>query len=92
MKNKHWLTMGICVLGMGAVIAYAIPSVRSSLGNLGGGNWIWLMALLCPLSHVLMMSGMHHGKNDASCHDQNVKTISETGGDGQHPVESSERA
>ncbi|MGE5561576.1 MAG: DUF2933 domain-containing protein [Chloroflexota bacterium] len=68
MKNRHWLMMAVCVLGMGALVALALPGVRAGIGGRLGGSWVWLMALLCPLSHILMMRGMNHGQGAGDCH------------------------
>lgn len=46
---KRWLVAGVCLLGVGAAVL--------ALGPRSSG---WLLVLLCPLSHVLMM-GSHAG-------------------------------
>ena len=52
--NASWL-MVLCVLGMGAILF--LPALGVSLGGLLAGA----LVLLCPLSHLLMMRGMHSG-------------------------------
>jgi hypothetical protein len=49
--NQSWL-MALCVVGMGAVLI--LPALGISIGTLLG----FLLILLCPLSHFLMMRGM----------------------------------
>ncbi len=49
--NRSWL-MALCVVGMGAVLI--LPALGISIGSLFG----FLLILLCPLSHFLMMRGM----------------------------------
>lgn len=52
--NRSWLT-ALCLAGMGSV--FILPALGISLGTLGS----FLLILLCPLSHVLMMRGMRRG-------------------------------
>jgi len=54
--NRSWL-MTLCVVGMGAL--FILPSLGISIGSFLG----FLLILLCPLSHFLMMRGAHrsHG-------------------------------
>ncbi len=49
--SRSWL-MALCVVGMGAVVFLSILGI--SIGSLFG----FLLILLCPLSHFLMMRGM----------------------------------
>jgi hypothetical protein len=49
--NRSWL-MALCVVGMGAVLI--LPALGIGIGTLLG----FLLILLCPLSHFLMMRGM----------------------------------
>ena len=56
--NRSWL-MTLCVVGMGAVLI--LPAMGISLGSLLG----FLLILLCPLSHLLMMRGGHGGHGHA---------------------------
>jgi len=60
MKINHSWLMVLCVVGMGSV--FLLPMLGISLGSLGS----LLLILLCPLSHLLMMRGMHSG--DGSYH------------------------
>jgi hypothetical protein len=57
--NRSWL-MALCVVGMGAI--FVLPALGIGLGSLFG----FLLILLCPLSHLLMMRGGHggHGGHD----------------------------
>ncbi|MBI4537424.1 MAG: DUF2933 domain-containing protein [candidate division NC10 bacterium] len=59
--SRSWL-MTLCVVGMGAVLV--LPALGISLGSL----LAFLLVLLCPLSHLLMMRGMGghggHGGRD----------------------------
>ena len=57
--NRSWL-MTLCVVGMGAL--FILPALGISIGSLFG----FLLILLCPLSHRLMMRGGHggHGGHD----------------------------
>ena len=54
--SRTWL-MTLCVVGMGAL--FVLPFLGISLGSLFG----FLLVLLCPLSHFLMMRGGHGGHN-----------------------------
>lgn len=59
--NRSWL-MALCLVGMGSV--FILPALGISLGILGS----FLLVLLCPLSHILMMQGMrgeHEGHGQA---------------------------
>ncbi len=62
MVNKKWLMILCCVIPMVAVIALA--------SRLGYGAW--LLVLICPLIHILMMIGMskRSGSSDDNrkCH------------------------
>lgn len=57
--NRSWL-MTLCVIGLGAFLI--LPSLGIGIGSLFG----FLLILLCPLSHFLMMRGGHgaHGGHD----------------------------
>jgi hypothetical protein len=52
--SRTWL-MTLCVAGMGAL--FILPALGISIGSLLG----FLLILLCPLSHFLMMRGGHGG-------------------------------
>ncbi len=70
--NSSWLIV-LCVVGMGAFLFLPVLGVSLS-GLLGVG-----LILLCPLSHLLMMRGMHSGRGD--CH-QEPATVSGKVADG----------
>ena len=57
--NRSWL-MTLCVIGLGALLI--LPSLGIGIGSIFG----FLLVLLCPLSHLLMMRGGHggHGGHD----------------------------
>jgi hypothetical protein len=57
--NRSWL-MTLCLVGLGALLI--LPSLGISIGSIFG----FLLVLLCPLSHLLMMRGGHggHGGHD----------------------------
>ncbi len=57
--SRSWL-MALCVIGIGALLI--LPSLGISIGSL----FAFLLILLCPLSHLLMMRGGHggHGGHD----------------------------
>jgi DUF2933 family protein len=57
--NRSWLMM-LCVVGLGAL--FFLPALGISIGTL----FTFLLILLCPLSHLLMMRGGHggHGGHD----------------------------
>jgi hypothetical protein len=59
--NRSWL-MVLCVLGMGSL--FILPALGIGIGSLFG----FLLFLLCPLSHLLMMRGMFGQKG--GCHGQ----------------------
>ena len=72
--NSSWL-MVLCVVGMGAL--FFLPVLGVSLSGLLGVGLI----LLCPLSHLLMMRGMHSGGQN--CHPGSRKSgASVAGGEG----------
>ncbi len=57
--NRSWL-IALCVLGMGAFLI--LPALGIALGSI----LPFLLILLCPLSHILMMRagrGCGHGNN-----------------------------
>jgi len=54
--NRSWL-MALCVVGMGSL--FILPALGIGVGSLFG----FLMILLCPLSHLLMMRGMFGQKH-----------------------------
>ena len=56
--SRTWL-MTLCVVGMGAFLI--LPVMGISIGSLFG----FLLILLCPLSHFLMMRGGHGGHGHA---------------------------
>lgn len=57
--NRSWL-MVLCVVGMGAL--FILPAVGIGIGSL----FAFLLILLCPLSHLLMMRGL--GGGGGRCH------------------------
>lgn len=57
--NRSWL-MVLCVVGMGSF--FILPALGIGIGSVFG----FLLLLLCPLSHLLMMRGMFGQKG--SCH------------------------
>ena len=54
--NSSWL-MALCIVGMGAFFILPV------LGIGFGGLLSFALILLCPLSHFLMMRGMHSGQD-----------------------------
>jgi hypothetical protein len=62
--NRSWLMM-LCIIGMGAI--FILPALGIGFGSLFG----FLLILLCPLSHILMMRGF--GGQDGSCHGPGAK-------------------
>ena len=58
-KNNHALMMIICC-GIPIVGIMAL----SSLGILGSWGY-YALILICPLSHILMMRGMHSNSKDS---------------------------
>lgn len=52
--NRSWL-MALCLVALGAFLI--LPSLGIRIGSLFG----FLLILLCPLSHFLMMRGGHGG-------------------------------
>jgi hypothetical protein len=69
MSKKHTILMlACCLIGMGAVVAvfaFKIPVNSVVLG---------LILLLCPLSHILMMSMMGHKDHEQHDHSQMDKS------------------
>ncbi|MBU4380959.1 DUF2933 domain-containing protein [Patescibacteria group bacterium] len=66
MKNKHWLIMLICcALAMSAIII--LPKY------LNLGSFTFLLILLCPLSHIVLMKlfmgkEKNKGVKNNNCH------------------------
>lgn len=54
--HNHLLLMALCCLAPILAVFIVLPLFR---GN--GGNWVWAIILLCPLSHLLMMGGHRRG-------------------------------
>lgn len=67
--SRSWL-MTLCVVGLGALLI--LPSLGISLGTL----FVFLLILLCPLSHLFMMRGGHGGHGG---HDHGAATGERTG-------------
>lgn len=65
MKKKgllHSLIMTLCCLIPMLALLAIFPQVKNKVS---GFNWSWLMFLLCPLMHILLMKGL---MGDGSCH------------------------
>ena len=62
--NHMWMMLA-CFLVMG----FGIWGVSNS-ANFSGGNFSWLLFLLCPLMHLFMMKGMCKKDNEDNndCH------------------------
>ncbi len=58
MKGSHSWLMVLCVVGMGAFLI--LPALGIGLGSV----LPYLLILLCPLSHFLMMRGGHGHESD----------------------------
>ncbi|OGZ24594.1 MAG: hypothetical protein A2896_00580 [Candidatus Nealsonbacteria bacterium RIFCSPLOWO2_01_FULL_43_32] len=57
MQQKYLLLMALCCLASLALIIGFSAFFR------GGSNyWVWLIILLCPVLHILMMRGHTRGK------------------------------
>lgn len=56
--HNHFLLMALCCLAPILIVFIVLPLFR---GNSDG--WIWLIILLCPLSHIFMMRGHRHDDN-----------------------------
>lgn len=54
-KQNHLFLMILCCLIPVIFIVVIFPLFRGS-----AGGWIWLIMLLCPLSHIFMMKGLVH--------------------------------
>lgn len=52
MKNNKLIYLVICLIALGVIIWFFMK------GQLGQGL-IYLLLLICPLIHLLMMKGMH---------------------------------
>ncbi len=76
--SRSWL-MTLCVVGMGAL--FVLPSLGISLGSLFG----FLLVLLCPLSHFLMMRGGRGG------HDHGAGTPERPAPDVRAPLPAGEK-
>lgn len=64
----HGLLMMACCIFPMILLAAFLPQLKTAAANSSSGlNWTWLILLLCPLMHILMMKGMH-GMGE-SCHD-----------------------
>lgn len=70
-KFLHFLMMACCILPLIAVLLYA-PQLKS---NLSGSNLSWLIILICPLMHIVMMKFMPCSKNDKKCHDDDKNEV-----------------
>ncbi|MEW6407616.1 MAG: DUF2933 domain-containing protein [Patescibacteria group bacterium] len=57
LKNSHLFLMILCCLVMFITLLF-LPKILS------GNFWYFLLILLCPLSHLLMMKFMGHNKNE----------------------------
>lgn len=77
--NSSWL-MALCIVGMGAL--FFLPPLGVSLSGLLGVGLI----LLCPLSHLLMMRGMHTGR-ESRHHGSGRVAEGVVGGEGATPGE-----
>lgn len=71
MKTKHMLLMMLCC-AIPLALIFVLPRMNLSLGGLG----FFLIVLLCPLMHFLLMRGAHgtHGAHHSDA---------ETGGSGK---------
>ena len=60
-KRSHPWLMVLCLIGMGSV--FLLPALGISLGTVGS----FMLMLLCPLSHVIMLWGLskHRKQSDA---------------------------
>ena len=76
-RNMRWIMIACCLIPLAAI--FILPAVGVNLGN---SLWI-LMIIICPLSHLLMMRGMHD-------HDRMEKRGDSKPGD-VRPVESDDR-
>ena len=61
-RQNHLLLMAVCCLVPIILIAGFL-----SLYKRNGNDWIWLMILLCPLMHVLMMRGHWEHNQSYQC-------------------------
>jgi hypothetical protein len=57
-KNMFWLMALGCLLPIAAI--FILPAIGV---NLGSSAWL-LLIILCPVSHLFMMRGMHHWHHD----------------------------
>lgn len=69
-SSLHGLLMVACCIVPMLAFIVLLPLVKA---NASGFNWTWLLFLLCPLMHLLMMRGMGENK----CH-ENKKKENET--------------
>ncbi|MCK8816829.1 DUF2933 domain-containing protein [Natroniella sulfidigena] len=71
--NHMWMML-LCCLAMFAGIWWFAGGTGLEVGRdtLAGGNFRWLIFLLCPLMHLFMMKGMCHkdkgDEEEEDCH------------------------
>lgn len=79
MKTKHMLLMILCC-AIPLALIFVLPRLNVSIGGLG----FFLIVLLCPLMHFLLMRGVHGNhaghRSDAEIEDSS-RLVGEGGGD-----------
>lgn len=55
-KSMLWIMLLVCIVPIAVVVMLPVFNVK-----LGNSLW-WIIILLCPITHIIMMGGMHgHG-------------------------------
>ncbi|WP_408956404.1 DUF2933 domain-containing protein [Natroniella sp. ANB-PHB2] len=71
--NHLWMMLLCCIAMFAGIWWFAGSGVEVGRDGFAGGNFRWLIFLLCPLMHLFMMKGMCHKdkgeeQEDKDCH------------------------
>ena len=57
MRKNHFLLMALCCLAPIILVVGFLSLFKGS-----SNSWFWLIVLLCPLLHIIIMRGHKHGE------------------------------